>query len=197
MARALVLDMDGVIRHVDLEASEDASQAIGFSYNELMEILWYSEIGNQLLIGKVSRDKWWKGVVKLDKRLEGLSQDVIWYGVFREEYLDWELINFVTSIKEDFVTAILTNCDIESKIQILEEIGPNHPFDHIVSSSDLGAIKPDEDAFFGLFQVIGVRADECIFFDDSPRNIDAALKIGMEAFLYRGLEHLKSTIKKS
>ena len=96
MATALVLDMDGVVRHVDIEASEAASKAIGFSYRELMEILWYSDIGSQLLRGTVSRDEWWNGVVELDKRLEYLSQDVIWSGVFREEYLDWELIYFVS-----------------------------------------------------------------------------------------------------
>ena len=70
-----------------------------------------------------------------------------------------------------------------------------HP-DYVRESRQDTEIKPEEDAFLGLFQVIGMKAEECIFFDDSLRNVEAAREIGMESIHYKGLGHLRSTIKK-
>ncbi|MHA2026932.1 MAG: hypothetical protein ACW98U_13615 [Candidatus Thorarchaeota archaeon] len=58
MIRAVVLDMDGVIRHLDKETAEKAAGSIGFTYQELMtcsgttiRLLSYSVEGRRERIG--------------------------------------------------------------------------------------------------------------------------------------------------
>ena len=194
MFKALVLDLDGVIRHLDLEIAERAAQSIGFSYNELMNTLWYNDYSYELLCGRSTREEWWEHVHKFDRRLDGVSQDVLWNEVFERSYLDRELIEYVRGLKGTLTTGILTNCDRESKIQILDELGNDHPFDYVVSSSDLGAAKPEPEAFNGLLDRIGVEAEQCLFFDDAHANVEGAREAGILAYHYEGLTHVRDII---
>ena len=197
MFKALVLDLDGVIRHLDIEIAERAAQSIGFSHNELMNTLWSNDYSYELLCGRSTRDEWWEHVHKFDRRLEEVSQDIIWNEVFERSYLDRELIEYVRGLKGKLTTGILTNCDRESKIQILEELGNNHPFDYVLSSSDLGTAKPEPEAFNGLLDRIGVEAEQCVFFDDALANVEGAQDQGIIAYYYEGLTHLREVIEKS
>ncbi|MGY5863169.1 MAG: hypothetical protein RTV41_01050 [Candidatus Thorarchaeota archaeon] len=51
MVEAVFLDMDGVIRHLDIEVAERASQSIGFSFEELMDMLCEENSCTNLILG--------------------------------------------------------------------------------------------------------------------------------------------------
>jgi len=193
--RVIIFDLDGVIRHLDLDTAERAAQSIGFSYDELIQTVWYNEYSFELLCGRSTREEWWSHVSKFDLRLEGLSQDVLWDDVFEISTYDKELIEFVRGIKGKFRVGILTNCDKESKIQILEELGDNHPFDFVFSSSDFGVAKPNPAIFEKLLERIGAKANQCVFFDDAIANVEAAQDVGVHAFLFEDLDHLKYVLE--
>ncbi len=54
-------------------------------------------------------------------------------------------------------------------------------FDGVVVSADVGLLKPDP-AIYELFLARhGLRAEECVFLDDSPANVAAAKNVGMAA----------------
>lgn len=193
-SKVLILDLDGVIRHLDVETAERAAQSIGFTYTELMNTLWYNEHSYEILCGRSSREVWWDHVTKLDPRLEGVSQDVLWDEVFEITTYDNELIEYVRTLREKFITVILTNCDKESKIQILDELGNDHPFDFVLSSSDFGVAKPDPEIFEKLLARIGAKAEQCVFIDDAIANVEGAEAFGIRSFLYEGLDHFRSII---
>jgi putative hydrolase of the HAD superfamily len=183
----LILDLDGVIRHIDIETAEKAAQSIGFSYDELMETLWYNEYSHELLCGRYDRETWWDHVSLFDERLEGVSQDVLWEEVFEKSIYDSDLVQYVRGLKDDLTLVILTNCDKESKAQILEELGDDHPFDHVISSSDLGIAKPNPDVYRTVLEEIGVKPGQTMYFDDSVANVSGAKELGIQAYLFRGL----------
>lgn len=54
-------------------------------------------------------------------------------------------------------------------------------FDGAVVSAHEGLIKPDPAIFRVLLERYGLAADECIFIDDSARNVAAARSVGMDA----------------
>jgi putative hydrolase of the HAD superfamily len=186
--------MDGVIRHLDKETAEKAAGSIGFTYQELMDVLWYNNPAIELLCGRSSREDWWNAVQPLDPRLEGISQDVLWCDVFEKSHIDRDVIDFISEIRQNVITGILTNCDKESKIEILDDLGRDHPFDHVVSSSDIGAAKPDAEVFHGLLDQIKVEAEECLFFDDAIANVEGAKTVGIQAHLFEDLDQLKRLV---
>src|SRR5262249_37093249 len=53
-----------------------------------------------------------------------------------------------------------------------------------VISSDVGCRKPDAAIFRALLERCGFRADELLFVDDRPANVDAAAALGIRAHLF-------------
>ncbi len=193
--KALILDMDGVLKLVDIENAERNAQRIDFSFRELSDLLWNNEYLSDFLTGKINRQEWWMKVTTLDERLDDVDQDIIWNGVFGKNYFNNEILEFVKSIPDSITKVILTNCDSISKERILTEFGSEYPFDYVISSSDLGYCKPEKNAFYKTLQIICTESRDCIFFDDSPKNVQSAKEIGINAYQYEGFASFKSLVE--
>ena len=63
-------------------------------------------------------------------------------------------------------------------------------FGVIVVSGDEGVIKPDPDIYRRLLDRTGLAAADCLFVDDSARNVAGARAVGMRAHLFDGAEGL-------
>ena len=72
-------------------------------------------------------------------------------------------------------------------------------FDDIVVSGQEGLAKPDP-RIFALLEarlrrrVPGSRLSECVFVDDSARNVEAARAVGMDAILFTDTGHLRGDL---
>lgn len=81
------------------------------------------------------------------------------------------------------------------KLYLLSNAGPRHKeywknipasefFDGVVVSCYEKAVKPDEKLFRILMDRYSLNADECIFIDDLKTNVDAAMHLGMDGFVF-------------
>jgi putative hydrolase of the HAD superfamily len=57
------------------------------------------------------------------------------------------------------------------------------PFQTVFVSSDLGARKPDPEAFHLVARRMGFEPEEVLFFDDGPGNVEGARTAGMQGVL--------------
>ncbi len=64
-------------------------------------------------------------------------------------------------------------------------------FDVVGFSCRIGHAKPSRDAFTWCLRRLGVAAEEVLFVDDSPANIDAAATLGLRAHRFTGLDELR------
>ena len=67
-------------------------------------------------------------------------------------------------------------------------------FDDIVVSGEERLAKPDERIFRVLERRAGVPLRECVFVDDSVRNVEAARGLGMDAILFTDTGHLRADL---
>jgi 2-haloacid dehalogenase len=67
-------------------------------------------------------------------------------------------------------------------------------FNDIVVSGKVRIAKPDPRIFEILLERIGRPAQECIFIDDSPKNIAAAQQLGFQTILFRSAGQLKQDL---
>ncbi len=58
---------------------------------------------------------------------------------------------------------------------------PVEYFDGIVVSADLHIIKPDRKIYKYLLEKYRLTAEECLFIDDRPENVEGARAVGMQA----------------
>jgi epoxide hydrolase-like predicted phosphatase len=61
-------------------------------------------------------------------------------------------------------------------------------FDSVVISGEVGMRKPDREIFELALDRIGLPPQECVFVDDMPRNIAAAVHVGLVGILHRSFQ---------
>ncbi len=61
-------------------------------------------------------------------------------------------------------------------------------------SHELGLVKPNHRIFQHVLKDAGLISSECIFIDDKPMNIDAAVNVGMRGILFMNVEQLKKEL---
>lgn len=67
--------------------------------------------------------------------------------------------------------------------------------DHTFLSFEMGAVKPDDDAYAHVWQTLDCKPAEILFLDDNPVNVDAANALGIRARLTRGLEQVAAVLR--
>jgi len=57
-------------------------------------------------------------------------------------------------------------------------------------------IKPDEKIYRLLLSRFGLKAEECVFLDDTPRNVEAAQKLGFYGICFRTREQAEEELRR-
>jgi HAD superfamily hydrolase (TIGR01509 family) len=60
-----------------------------------------------------------------------------------------------------------------------------------------GFVKPDERAYQLILTENNLRAHECLYFDDSAKNVEVANKLGIKSYKFEELEKLKEQLLKN
>lgn len=68
-------------------------------------------------------------------------------------------------------------------------------FDDMVISGEVGHVKPEPEIFHILLDKIGKPAEECLFIDDSPTNIQQAKNIGFATVLFQSPQQLEASLR--
>lgn len=91
---------------------------------------------------------------------------------------------------------LLSNTDIRRFGYIRERFPEMLIFDDYVLSFELGMVKPEPEIYLEAVRRAGCRPDECVFIDDMPENVEAAMKLGMGGIVYRPGTDLSAEIDK-
>jgi 2-haloacid dehalogenase len=68
-------------------------------------------------------------------------------------------------------------------------------FRGIVVSGELGMMKPDARIFWHLTETHGLRPADCLFIDDSPKNVAGARAAGLQAIHFTGPDPLREELR--
>jgi HAD superfamily hydrolase (TIGR01509 family) len=72
---------------------------------------------------------------------------------------------------------------------------PFTSFDVVVDSSDVGLRKPDPRIYAELLHRSDTTAQQLIFIDDLPENVDAATDLGINGHRFTDIDGLRSYLK--
>jgi HAD superfamily hydrolase (TIGR01509 family) len=90
---------------------------------------------------------------------------------------------------------ILSNISEIHHHYINEQYGLFDPFDKLVLSYQIGAVKPDPKIFRQALQIAECTAEEAFYTDDVPANIDAARKLSIDSETFTGAETLRGQLR--
>ena len=94
------------------------------------------------------------------------------------------LVEFLSRIRERFVTAISTN-RTTTMPAVLKMSGLTPYFDMVVTALDVENPKPHPEALLKILHHFGLRAEEGIFIGDSEVDREHAAAVGMEFIAFR------------
>ncbi|GAB3287600.1 HAD family hydrolase [Parasphingorhabdus pacifica] len=90
--------------------------------------------------------------------------------------------------------ALLSNAP-SSFARSVEQRDWTRPFAQLVFSGDLRVVKPDEQIYRELLSRIAADPAECVFFDDRPENVTAAVRAGMHSHVWRGADEARTALR--
>jgi putative hydrolase of the HAD superfamily len=182
MVETIIFDIGGVLWHPSPKPLSDKWAArCGLSKAEFDQIVFYSPLYEASAIGKISSDIVWADrneKLKLTPlELAELRADS-WDGIW-----DDELLAFIETLKPDYKVGILSDASSGTRERVVQRINSDL-FDAILFSYEAGMVKPNPEIYKRVLEMLGATAASTLFIDDRPKNVQAALDLGMSSFLY-------------
>ena len=112
--------------------------------------------------------------------------------------IDGELVKVIKSLKsKGFKTALLSNANASF---FERKIYPTYPefkdlFDELIISSEIGMVKPYKDIYEYTLKKINSKPEESLFIDDSKTNVDTAIDLDIQGFVYTNKDFFTDYLK--
>ena len=182
MIQALIFDCFGVLYWDDINRLYNLVGTDKFQdLNDLMHACDHGYITQQDLLNQVAA-------------LAGVSVEAVAAVVHDKVRRNEAMINRVRQLKSSYKIGLLTNMGPGTIEDVFSESERTELFDAVVISSEVGMIKPSRDIFELITEKIGVPADETIFIDDRPVNVDGAERTGMKTILFTTNEQFETEL---
>ena len=142
--------------------------------------------------GKMTTEQFFsrlKGKVGLKMDYEQFED--AWCSMFS---LNDEVISLANKLSENYKIYLLSNTN-ETHINHLFKEFPVFNFaSGTALSHKLGVLKPEAEFFTKALSTLELNNEECIFIDDTLKNVEAAEKSGIKAIHFTGVEQLSSDL---
>ena len=116
----------------------------------------------------------------------------LWNATFRENP---EMAALMQVLKKDRPLYLLSNTNDSHYNFLVREYDVARHFEELILSYLVGSSKPEEAIYQEVLKRSGFPAEECLFIDDLPANIEAAQKLGMKTIQFVGIDDLKTRLK--
>ena len=169
--KTLVLDAMGVI----FAAGDDVVELLcpfiheqgGIAHDGQIEALY-----NDASLGRLSARQFWEEV-----QVDSARED----DYLHRHRLSTGLIEFIREAKSRVSSIWCLSNDVSEWSQKLRHFYGLHSFiDGFVISGDVGVRKPDAAIFRELISRTGMPAEQVLFVDDRPKNLDVAAALGFQ-----------------
>lgn len=186
--RAVVFDLDGVIRHFDPAATADIERRHRLDPGTLAAHAFADPWLGQVTTGRISRAAW------IDAIATRIGDAAFEWGRLIPA-VDPAVLELVDELRAlGLVTAILTN-GTDTIAAELAGLGIADRFDHVFNSAGIGYAKPDVRAFAHVVSATGIEAAATFFTDDSMGKLAGADAFGMTTHHFQGADGLRDVLR--
>lgn len=177
---AVLLDLDGVVRHFDPSHRPTVERRHGLAPDTLESIAFASPLIDELVTGAITRAEWTR---RIGEAIGNRAASEEWLSA--RGTVDDELIQVVEDLRRRGTTvAILTN-GTDTIPDELADLGITGRFDAVFNSATIGFAKPDRRAFQYVCEALAVEPTAVFFTDDTESKLAGAIELGMTARRYR------------
>jgi len=184
--RAVLFDLDGVIRHFDPELVAAVERHHGLAPGALQEAAFAEPTLTEVITGRITREAWITGIGDAI----GVPEAALEWGA-QPPQVDPEMLGLADDLRARGLTvAVLTNGTDTIPLEV-EQQGIAGRVDHVFNSAAIGHAKPDARAFRHVLDALDLPGPAVFFTDDSPAKLAGAVEVGMPSHTFVGVTALR------
>lgn len=188
--KAVIFDFGGVLCfHPTKEQIARAAAECAMEPREFVAALWKNRL---VYDGGLDPYQYWRGVAEIAGRRfdDALIARMIEAEIDFWSRLDERVLAWIGQLRAAGLRiGILSNLPSPLGKRLRERAGFLDHFDHVTFSFELRVVKPQREIYEEAVRGLGVAADEALFIDDRPENIEGARAAGLRAELYSTWEN--------
>lgn len=168
------------------------------SQEQIFNLFFDSHITASFEEGKISSGQFFSEVKKLLSLKIGYDEFLpIWNEIFFLTEENRAVYNLACNLKNHYTLLLLSNIN-EAHYEYIKRTFPVlDAFHRIITSFELGLRKPDSLVYKKIIEGLGVPADNIFYTDDRQELVESAKTLGLRAFVYKGINQLKSDLMDS
>jgi putative hydrolase of the HAD superfamily len=189
-ARALLIDLDGVLRRWDSAVAPDVEQSYGLEPGALLRTAMSWDLLRPAVTGEIT-DAQWMSLVASRLPLDEVKAAAAVAEWHRERgFVDPDVLAFVRGVRAAGIPVGLTTNATDLLRDDLETLGLAGEFDAVFSSWEMKIHKPAPAYFIRACAALGLEPSSVLFVDDDDRAVLGARAAKLLAFRWTGPEGL-------
>lgn len=186
--RAVVFDLDGVLRHFDDEDAVGIERRHGLQRCVLAQTAFASPLIEAVTTGRMTRQEWIAAIGDV----VGIEAASEWGSI--QARVDVEMLALADELRDaGLIVAILTN-GTDTIAHELAASGIDRHVDAVFNSAEIGFAKPDERVFRQVLTALELRGPEVFFTDDSTAKLTGATTVGMRTHHFTDAASLRRAL---
>lgn len=185
--RALLLDLGNVlIYHDNDRLFQELGAACGRSADEIAYLIGLSDTGHGINVTAGPPESVYETIAPvIGYRGRFPEFAAIWNGIFTANE---EIVPLIEALHGRVKLYVLSNTNPLHAEYILPRLPVLKLFDALLTSHELGLVKPHIAIYQAALARAGVRPEEAAFFDDLPGHVAGARRAGIPSFLFTTTE---------
>lgn len=197
MLKAVIFDLNGLFVRSPEFLSARLERDFGVPEDTFIPIL--EKVLDQARVTKAP-DTWPLWEPEMQKLGLKFTKEGWWEYWFKYEKEDISMLNLARELKEQkgLQVFILSNNFAERSRYYRENFSfayLNEVVDKVYFSYETGFIKPNPEAWQNILRENDLKPEECIYFDNAQKNVDAAHNLGIKSYLFESPEVCRQKIE--
>ena len=200
MVKNIIFDFGGVVIHLQPDEAMHRFEALGITdARQQMSIFGQTGIFGQVEKGEITTDEFCR-LLALEAQQKGGKFPEVDNPSYTYEEAKWAWMGYVKAVPQKNLEALL-RLQKQYALYLLSNLNPflqqwaesdafsgdghglRHYIPYLYYSFQLRDYKPAPSMFRRMLDAAGLRAEDCVFVDDSPRNIEGCEAVGMRGLL--------------
>jgi putative hydrolase of the HAD superfamily len=193
---AMIIDLDGVIRHWHDHEFTALAESVGLSREDLGDIAFEPELLTAGMTGAVVFEDWADEIGRRAGALHGCDAAAVTAGFAALGWtIDEEVVDLIREVRTAGRVKVALFSNASTRLEAdLESCALDREFDFVFNSARLGVAKPDTEAFKTVAGLLEAPVERCLFVDDTLPNVEGARLAGMQAERFTSIAELRTLL---
>jgi len=189
--KAVVFDFNGVMM-------QEPSREVLYPFlHETLQLsrAEFERVYEDILSGQTDMD-FWRSLAKEKEIKLSIDWGKHFHAIMKNSFINRDMYFLVDHLKQKQIQVVMFSNMNKDVAKRFEEMGLFKPFDLRIFSYEIGASKPNPQAFKILLEQLNLSAKDIVFIDDNRENIEAGQALGIDAIQFQSSSQIQQEIEK-